>query len=125
MKKTNIIYWAFTGLFAAFMLLSAIPYILGAPQVVASITKHLGYPAYFIPFIGLAKLLGIAALLIPGFPKIREWAYAGFVFDLTGALYSVIAVGDPPTAWIPPFACFVLAAGSYVFYQKKLKVMMP
>jgi len=53
---------------------------------------HLGYPAYFVPYIGWAKLLGSVALVVPGFPKLREWAYAGLFFDLISALYSIIVV---------------------------------
>ena len=77
MKKTKIIYWIFTGLLAAGMLLGSIPDIMSTPEAVAIVTTHLGYPAYFIPFIGVAKLLGAVAILIPGFPRIKEWAYAG------------------------------------------------
>ena len=90
MKKTNIIYWIFTGLFGAVMLLTSIPDILMVPDAVAFITK-LGYPVYFAPFIGVAKVLGVIAILIPGFPRIKEWAYAGLAFDLIGAVYSIKA----------------------------------
>jgi uncharacterized membrane protein YphA (DoxX/SURF4 family) len=93
MKKTKIYYWIITGLFSAFMLFSAIPDILVLPEAVKFITD-LGYPAYIIPFLGIAKLLGVIAILIPGFPKIKEWAYAGLFFDLIGATYSAIAKGS-------------------------------
>jgi DoxX-like family len=63
----------------------------GGPEV----SKHLGYPFYLIAFLGVAKLLGVVTTLIPGFPRPKEWAYAGFVFDLAGAMYSGISVGDP------------------------------
>lgn len=90
MKKTTIAYWVITGLFAAFMLFSAIPDILLSPEAVTMITG-LGYPKYFIVFIGLAKVLGSIAILIPNFNRIKEWAYAGLFFDLIGAVYSMIA----------------------------------
>ena len=80
MKKTETIYWVITGLFSAFMLISAIPEILIVPDEVTMITG-LGFPKYFIPFLGVAKLLGIIAILIPGFKRIKEWAYAGLAFD--------------------------------------------
>ncbi|HRG79756.1 MAG TPA: DoxX family protein, partial [Cyclobacteriaceae bacterium] len=78
------------------MLTSTIPNILSAPEWV-EIFKQLGYPPYMLPFLGVAKLLGVIALLVPGFPRIKEWAYAGMFFDLTGAVYSGLAVGgfDP------------------------------
>src|SRR3954470_14106256 len=90
MKKTKIIYWIITGLFAGFMIFTAIPDILVVPDAVDFMVK-LGYPVYFIPFIGVAKVLGGIAILIPGFPRIKEWAYAGLMFDLIGAAYSVSA----------------------------------
>ena len=96
MKKTKTIYWIITGLFCAFMAFSAIPDIMVTPDAVTIITG-LGYPKYFIPFIGVAKLLGVIAVLIPGFPIVKEWAYAGLFFDLLGATYSGLSVGgfDP------------------------------
>lgn len=120
MKKTKIIYWIFTGLFAALMLMSSISNIMSVPDAIV-IFKHLGYPVYLIPFLGVAKLLGVVAILIPGFPRIKEWAYAGFVYDLTGAVYSSISVGDPASGWMPIFIGYIIIAGSYIFYHKKLK----
>src|SRR5882724_12122315 len=90
MKKTKIFYWIITGLFSAFMLFSAIPDILIVPDSI-TFMNGLGYPTYIIPFLGVAKLLGIIAILIPGYPRIKEWAYAGLFFDLIGATYSAIA----------------------------------
>ena len=96
MKKTKTIYWIVTGLFCAFMIFSSIPDIMVTPEAVTFITS-LGYPKYFIPFIGVAKLLGVIAILIPGFPTLKEWAYAGLFFDLLGATYSALSTGgfDP------------------------------
>lgn len=125
MKKTKTLYWIFTGLLAALMLMSSIPDIISTPEAVAMVTNHLGYPAYFIPFIGIAKLLGVIAILIPGFPRIKEWAYAGFVFDLTGAIYSSIAVGDPASQWSPIFIGFIVIFCSYFFYHKRMKAVPP
>jgi DoxX-like protein len=71
MKKIKIIYWIITGLFAAFMLFTAIPDIIMDPEAIKFMTA-LGYPLYFIPFIGVAKVLGAIAILIPGFPRIKE-----------------------------------------------------
>ena len=90
MKKTKTLFWIITGLFSAFMLFSSIPDILSVPEAV-TFMNHLGYPNYIIPFLGVAKLLGIIAILIPGYPRIKDWAYAGLAYDLIGATYSVIA----------------------------------
>src|SRR5258708_6032601 len=101
MKKINIIYWIFTGLLVALMLFSGIQNLLSTQPSIELVSKHLGCPQYFIPFIGLAKTLGAIAILIPGFPRIKEWVYAGFTYDLTAAVYSTIAVGDPVSMWWP------------------------
>ena len=89
MKKIKILYWAITCLFSAFMLFSAWPDLVKNPGAVAFITE-LGYPEYFVQFIGIAKVLGVIAILVPGFPIIKEWAYAGLFFDLFGAGFSLI-----------------------------------
>jgi len=96
------------------MFLSSIPDILQLPEAVTIITTHLGYPKYFLLFIGVAKLLGAVAILIPGFPRIKEWAYAGFVFDLTAAVYSHISVGDPPDKWLPIIIGIIILSISYI-----------
>lgn len=117
MKKTKTLYWIFTGLFAAFMIFSSIPDILVVPDALTFMT-HLGYPKYFIPFIGWAKLLGVVAILVPGFPKLREWAYAGLFYDLIGAAYSQIANGDPiagPIFMVLPISFWTI---SYIYNRK-------
>jgi DoxX-like family len=91
MKKDKIIYWTITGLFSAFMLFSSVPGAMLEPEAKQFI-NHLGYPDYFIQLISWLKILGIIAILIPGFPKIKEWAYAGLFFDLVGAIVSVVVV---------------------------------
>ncbi len=120
MKKTKIAFWITTGLFSAFMLLSAIPDILLIPDAV-KFMNGLGYPTYIIPFLGVAKVLGIIAILVPGYPRIKEWAYAGLFFDLVGAAYSQIAHdGIQPAVLILafPFSFFI---SSYMLYHRKFK----
>lgn len=90
-KKTKVIYWIITGLFSAFMIFSSVPDLLSKPEAIEFLAQ-LGYPAYIVPFLGFAKLLGVVAIWIPGFPRIREWAYAGLFFDLVGAIYSSLAI---------------------------------
>lgn len=92
MKKTKTWYWIVTILFAAYMLFSSIPNVMNTPESVDFMSGQLGYPKYFTPFIGVMKILGIIAILIPGYPRIKEWAYAGLFFDLFGATYSAVAV---------------------------------
>lgn len=121
MKKTKIIYWIFTSLFAFIMLGSAIPDILSQPVAVEGF-RQMGYPAYLLPFIGIAKLLGVVAILVPGFPRIKEWAYAGLLFDLVGATYSIISSVESVSAWGFMALPLILATGSYFFYHKKEKL---
>jgi len=119
MKKTKIIYWIFTLPFAAFMLSSAIPDALSTKEAIDFMT-NLHYPLYIIPFLGVAKLLGVIDILIPGFPRIKEWAYAGLAFDLIGAMYSVLSAGDSGFGWTFMFLPLIFLTGSYVFYHRKL-----
>src|SRR5581483_11664142 len=120
MKKTNIFYWIFTGLFGFLMLGSAIPDIISSPVAVQGMHVEMGYPIFFVPFIGVAKFLGVVAILVPGFPRLKEWAYAGLFFDLIGATYSIICLGKPD--WMFMALPFALAIGSYVFYQKRKRM---
>lgn len=123
MKKTKIIYWIFKSLFAFIMLGSAIPDILVQPIAIEGF-KQLGYPTYLLPFIGIAKLLGVIAILVPGFPRIKEWAYAGLIIDLIGATYSIISSGEPASAWGFMALPLILGIGSYVFYHKKERMKL-
>jgi uncharacterized membrane protein YphA (DoxX/SURF4 family) len=103
------------------MLFSAIPDIRVVPEAVKFI-NGLGYPTYIIPFLGIAKLLGVIAILIPGFPRIKEWAYAGLFFDLAGATYSGISVGgfQPQILFmILPITFLFL---SYYLWHKKTEI---
>lgn len=119
-KKTNILYWVLTGLFAFVMTGSAIPNIMVNPMSVQGF-HEMGYPTYIIPFLGWAKLLGVVAILVPGFPRLKEWAYAGLIFDLLGATYSVANSGKEFVQWAPIFIFVALGFGSYYFYHKKRK----
>ena len=101
--------WLVTGLMAALVLLSAIPDILRIPGALQVFTR-LGYPPYLLVFLGSAKNLGVAAVLVPGVPRLKEWAFAGLAFDVTGALYSHLSIGDPPAAWAPAGIALALIA---------------
>jgi hypothetical protein len=118
-KHNRIFYWILTGLTAAFMLLASIPDILQSSQAV-SIIGHLGYPRYLLPFLGTAKFLGIAAVVVPGVPKLKEWAFAGLIFDLTGALYSHLSVGDPPSVWMPAVIGLILVGSTYLTHRMRV-----
>ena len=122
MKRTTILYWIFTGLFAAAMLLSGVQNALVTESSVAMLS-HLGYPNYIIPFLGVAKILGAIAILIPGYPTLKEWAYAGLFFDLVGATYSSLMTDglQPPLAGMLIF--FGLFLLSYAWYRKRARML--
>ena len=118
MKKTKIIYWIFTVLVLLIMGVGAIPSIIKSQDSIKLIHEQLGYPEYFVPFIGVAKLLGCIALLVPGYPRIKEWAYAGLAFDLMGAIYSFICTHDTVSDWFPLIVGLGCIFGSYIYYHK-------
>jgi len=123
MKNTKVIYWVVTSLFGAFMLFSAVPDLLVVPEAVDFVSGKLGYPKYIIAFLGAAKIAGVIAILIPGFPRLKEWAYAGLFFDLLGATYSGICVDGVK----PEMAIMILPFGflflSYAYHHKRLREM--
>jgi len=98
LKAVKIIYWISTVLICIAMFFSAIMQILQTNEHFLEEMKVLGYPLTFLMLLGILKILGIVALLVPGLPTIREWAYAGFVFTLFCAAYAhaVIGLVDPP-----------------------------
>jgi hypothetical protein len=117
MKKTKIIYWTVTILFAAFMTFTAVPDVLMSPDAVKFINA-LGYPDYFIPFIGVAKILGTIAIVIPGYYRVKEWAYAGLFFDLIGAIYSVLCTHGIDQSMLFMVLPVTIGILSYVYYHK-------
>ena len=93
MKPKAVAYWICTVLIGLAFLSGGVAYVLRIPQVVEGVT-HLGYPLHFVTVLGIWKVLGGAAVLLPGLPLIKEWAYAGMIFDLTGATAAHVASGD-------------------------------
>jgi hypothetical protein len=110
MTARSIGYWIVTGLFALASLGSGIGDLMQAPQIAEGI-GHLGYPAYLMTLLGIWKVLGVGAILAPGLPRLKEWAYAGFAFQLTGAAFSHLAagVGSP----VAPLVLLALGAASW------------
>lgn len=121
MKRINTWYWIVTILFAGFMIFSAVPDIMMTPEAMNMITG-LGYPKYFVSFIGVAKLIGAITILIPGLKTVKEWAYAGLFFDLMGATYSALALGGfqlPMLFMILPISFLFL---SHYLWHKKMRI---
>ena len=113
MKSREVAYWATTGLFCAVLGFSGIAHTTRI-AFVAEEMAALGYPVHVMTILGVAKLLGVVALLAPGRPLLKEWAYAGFTFNLLGATASHVFVGDPIVESIRPFLLLLLCAASYL-----------
>lgn len=111
MRRDKVIYWTATGLLAAGMVMSAFMYLTRNPQLMQSF-KYAGYPEYFVTLLGIAKLLGSIALVVPVWSKLKEWAYAGFAFTFIGAIWTHVATSTP---WMAPFIALVLLSVSYWF----------
>ena len=117
MQRSSIAYWIPTGLFALQMSFTAYAQ-LTLPQVAEAFTR-LGFPGYFRIELSIAKLIGIAVLLLPVPARLKEWAYAGFAFNLVSAIIAHLAVGDGPEAWGFAAGTSVLWALSYYFWRRR------
>lgn len=122
MKKTNkIIYWVATLFLSVGMLAGGIQQMLQIGGYNEIVTQ-LGYPLYLLSIIGTWKILGVIAILIPKFPLLKEWAYAGFFFVMTGAAISHLAVGQPFVETIPALILLVAVVLSWYFRPTDRKI---
>ena len=113
-KRNKIIYWIATLWLALGMLSTGIVQLIKMQEEVDKMT-HLGYPIYFLSLLGVWKILGVIAVLIPKFPILKEWAYAGFFFAMTGAMFSHIASGNPIKEILPSLLLLTLTIVSWYF----------
>ena len=116
-KISKIIYWSATVWLALGMVSTGAVQLFKARegQGGAEMLTHLGYPVYLLTILGIWKLLGVIALLIPKFPLLKEWAYAGFFFVMSGAMFSHIALGDPIKEIFPSLLLLILTVVSWYF----------
>jgi hypothetical protein len=126
--RNKIIYWISTVWLALGMLSTGILQLSKAkaegalaPPGVYGIT-HLGFPVYFLTILGVWKILGVVALLIPKFPLLKEWAYAGFFFVMSGAIFSHIACGDSFNEMYPSLLLLILTVLSWYFRSANRKI---
>lgn len=112
-KRNKIIYWIATLWLALGMFSTGIVQLFKVKAEV-DFTEHLGYPVYFLTILGIWKLLGVVAVLIPRFSLLKEWAYAGFFFAMTGAAFSHLATGTAK-AIFPCLLLLVLTILSWYF----------
>ncbi|CEJ69280.1 hypothetical protein BN1195_01578 [Chryseobacterium oranimense G311] len=120
-KRNRIIYWIFTLWMALGMVSTAIVQLMKNKDELANFT-NLGYPAYLMTIIGVWKILGVVAVLIPKFPLLKEWAYAGFFFVMSGALISHLIIGDTFGRTFPALLLLVLVIISWYFRPADRKI---
>lgn len=120
-KRNRIIYWVATVWLALGMVSTGLVQMLNMKEEVVYMLE-MGYPAYFLTILGVWKMLGIMAILIPGYPLLKEWAYAGFFFVASGAILSHIAVGNPAGELFGPSLLLVLTFVSWYFRPASRKI---
>lgn len=124
MKKRNkIIYWIATIWLSLGMLSTGIVQLLQTEEEVEMMTR-LGYPVYFLTIIGIWKILGVVAVLIPKFPLLKEWAYAGFFIAMSGAISSHLINGDEAKEIFGPTLLLILTVVSWYFRPSDRKLIL-
>ena len=113
-KRNKIIYWIATVWLSLGMLSTAIVQLLKVKEE-ADMIALLGYPLYLLTLLGVWKILGVIAVLIPKFGLVKEWAYAGFFFAMSGAVYSHLAIGDAAISLFGPMLLIILTLLSWYF----------
>ena len=127
MKKRNkIIYWISTLWLSLGMLVVGAGQLFKMEQGQGGVymIKHLGYPLYFLTIIVIWKILGVVAVLIPKFPLLKEWAYAGFFFIMSGAMFSHIATGDNVNSLFPSLLLLILTVVSWYLRPESRKIIL-
>ena len=122
--RNKIIYWFPTLWLALGMLSTAAVQLFKGKEGAGGVDSitHLGYPIYFLTILGIWKILGVAAVLIPKYPLLKEWAYAGFFFAMSGAIFSHIAAGNPVNEIFPSLLLLILTMVSWYFRPADRKI---
>lgn len=121
-KRNKIIYWIATVWLSLGMTATGIVQLIKQPEE-AKMMEDLGYPLYFLTILGIWKLLGVIAVLAPKFPLLKEWAYAGFFFAMSGAVFSHISHGDQAITLFGPVLLLILTVMSWYFRPAERKVI--
>lgn len=111
-KNKNIGYWVATGVVCLAMAGGGTLDLLRVEQMIVTM-ENLGYPLYLLTLLGVLKWMGVVTILAPGFPRLKEWAYAGFTFDLVGATFSHMSVKDPMQDTLIPMVVLAIALTSW------------
>lgn len=122
-KRNKIIYWIATVWLSLGMTSTGIVQLIKMDEEV-TMMKHLGYPVYILTIIGVWKILGVVVILIPKFPLVKEWAYAGFFFVMSGAVFSHLAAGDGAKEYFGPVLLIILTVVSWYFRPESRKMVL-
>ncbi len=122
-KRDKVIYWVATCWLALGMVSTGIVQLLKVDNEVENIAK-LGYPIYLLTLLAIWKFLGVITILIPKFPLLKEWAYAGFFFAMSGAVFSHIATGNPISEILPSVLLLTLTVVSWYFRPTDRKIVL-
>ena len=120
-KKTIIGYWIFTAILCLSQGASGVGDLIHHPELVSAITA-LGYPEYLLNILGIAKIIGVVVLLVPNFPRLKEWAYAGFAVDFIGAFLSHYFSGDGIELLAPPIIVLIILMIGYTLRPNNRKL---
>ena len=123
-KRNKILYWITTAWLALGMTSTAVVQLIRMKEEVAKTSVSLGYPIYFLSIIGTWKILGVITVLIPKFPLLKEWAYAGFFFLMSGAILSHLIVGDQPKELFGPTLLLILTILSWYLRPANRKLIL-
>lgn len=121
-NRNKIIYWFFTLWLSLGMVSTGIVQLIKMEEEVDVIT-NLGYPVYILTILGVWKMLGVVAVLIPKFPLLKEWAYAGFFFLMSGAIFSHLVNGDEVIELFGPSLLLILTGASWYFRPADRKII--
>lgn len=122
-KRNKIIYWVAKLWLCLGMTATGIVQLIHMEEEVTNFT-NLGYPTYLMTLLGIWKILGVIAMLLPRFPLLKEWAYAGFFFAMSGAVISHLIVGDELITLFGPLLLIVLTVVSWYYRPASRKLIV-
>jgi hypothetical protein len=122
--RGRLVYWGTTLLTAALFAVPGVLLLARQPHFAEDMAR-LGYPDHFLPFLGICKILGAITIRVPGLPRLKEWAYAGMMFDVSGALVSRGVTGGEPFKIVIPLVIATLAATSWALRPKTRRLPGP
>ena len=122
MNMKSYTYWAVTGLLTFILAFSGIGALTRQDFLIESM-QHIGFPLYVMPILGTAYVLAAIAIILPGLPRLKEWAHAGVVFAMTAAFVSHVSIGDSFADMAPPLVILALNVASYILRPNSRRIV--